>query len=174
MIRLTDTPIDAAVVLDEVRSHAAGAVVLFLGTVRESSGERQVRFLRYESYTAMAERTLRDLQDEAKRRWPLSGCSIVHRLGDLAVGETSVAIATSAAHREPAFEAGKWLIDRIKEVVPIWKQEHWADGTSGWVHPAKVPAEAVPGTSFGREPSPAERPSPKTVPGSCSGGEVTK
>jgi molybdopterin synthase catalytic subunit len=179
MIHLTDTPIDVAAVLEEVRSPAAGAVVLFLGTVRESTGQRQVRFLRYESYAAMAERTLLDLQGEAQGRWPLTGCAIVHRLGEMAVGETSVAIATSAAHREPAFEAGKWLIDRIKETVPIWKQEHWADGTSQWVHPQQdaetaPDAEKVPGTVFGRGPSPAESLSPKTVPGTFSGGKVTK
>ena len=137
MIHLSDTPIDAAAVLNAVRSPAAGAVVLFLGTVRDATGGRQVRYLRYESYVAMAVRSLQDLRSEAQRRWPLLGCAIVHRLGELAVGETSVAIATSAAHREPAFEAGKWLIDRIKEVVPIWKQEHWSDGTSQWVHPEK-------------------------------------
>ena len=142
MIRLTDRPIDVAAVLDDVRSPAAGAVVLFLGTVREWTGPRQTRFLRYESYAAMAERVLIDLRTEAQRRWPLLGCSIVHRLGELAVGETSVAIAVSAAHREPAFEAGKWLIDRIKEAVPIWKEEHWADGTSQWVHPGEHTASA--------------------------------
>jgi len=154
MIRLTQIPIDAAAVLDEVRTPAAGAVVLFLGTVRERTGQRQVRFLRYESYAAMAERTLLDLQTEAQRRWPLLGCSIVHRLGELAVGETSAAIAVSAAHRGPAFEAGQWLIDRIKEVVPIWKQEHWADGTSQWVHPdvEKVPCPTkVPGAFSGEK-----------------------
>jgi molybdopterin synthase catalytic subunit len=82
------------------------------------------------------------LEAEATQRWSLSSCAIVHRLGELAVGETSVAIAVSAAHREAAFEAAKWLIDRIKQVVPIWKQERWADGTSLWVHPG-IDAPAV-------------------------------
>ena len=90
----------------------------------------------------MAERMLADLGSEAQRRWPLLGCAIVHRVGELAVGEPSVAIAVSAAHREPAFEAGKWLIDRIKEAVPIWKEEHWTDGTSQWVHPGQDAASA--------------------------------
>jgi molybdopterin synthase catalytic subunit len=83
----------------------------------------------------MAEQTLADLEAEARRHWPLVGCAIVHRLGELAVGETSVAIAASAAHRQQAFEAAEWIIDRIKQIVPIWKQEHLADGTSQWVHP---------------------------------------
>ena len=70
------------------------------------------------------------------RRWPLRRVCIVHRIGALELGEASVAIAVSAPHRQAAFEAGKWLIDTIKEVVPIWKKENWADGTSQWVHPA--------------------------------------
>jgi molybdopterin synthase catalytic subunit len=74
----------------------------------------------------------------------LAGCSIIHRLGGLVVGETSVVIAVSAAHRGPAFEAGQWLIDRIKEIVPIWKCEHWADGTNQWIHPG-LDAPAAPG-----------------------------
>ncbi len=121
--------------LDAVATPAAGAVVLFLGTVRGMTGGRQTRSLNYECYAEMAERALAALEAEATQRWSLSGCAIVHRLGELAVGQTSVAIAVSAAHREAAFEAAKWLIDRIKQVVPIWKQEHWADGTSQWVHP---------------------------------------
>jgi molybdopterin synthase catalytic subunit len=135
MVHLTHNPIDPTAVLEEVRSAAAGAVVLFLGTVREMTGDRQTQFLRYEGYATMAERTLADLESDARRRWPLVACHIVHRLGEMAVGETSVAIAVSAGHREPAFDAGKWLIDRIKQTVPIWKQEHWTDGTSQWVHP---------------------------------------
>lgn len=135
MIQLTNTPIDNSTVLDAVGSPAAGAVVLFLGTVREMTGGRQTRSLTYECYAEMAERALADLETEATQRWSLSGCAIVHRLGELAVGQTSVAIAVSAAHREAAFEAAKWLIDRIKQVVPIWKQEHWTDGGNDWVHP---------------------------------------
>ena len=79
----------------------------------------------------MAEKKLAELEAEARGRWPSAGCAIVHRLGRLAVGEISVAIAVSARRiADAAFEAGQWLIDRIKEVVPIWKKEHWADGTS--------------------------------------------
>ena len=95
----------------------------------------QTSLLEYEGYAPMAQEVLGELENEARRRWPLVDCAIVHRLGELAVGEPSVAIAASAAHREPAFEAAQWLIDRIKQVVPIWKKEHWADGTSQWVHP---------------------------------------
>ncbi len=154
MIQLTDKPIDTAAVADAVRSPAAGAVVLFLGTVREETGGRQTDSLEYEAYSEMARAKLAELEREARRRWPLVRCAVVHRLGHLAVGEISVAIAVSSAHREPAFEAGKWLIDRIKQVVPIWKKENRADGTSQWVHPGLETSrtnEGTPGTS--EEPS---------------------
>jgi len=135
MILLTENPIDIAAVVDSARSPAAGAVVLFLGTAREMTGRRKTSSLEYEAYPEMARAKLGELDDEARRRWPLVECALVHRLGHLDIGEVSVAIAVSSAHRDPAFEAGRWLIDRVKEVVPIWKKENWADGTSEWVHP---------------------------------------
>ena len=135
MIALTSDSIDTAALLAQVSSHAAGAVVLFLGTTREITAGRRTESLNYECYPEMAERKLAELEAEARRRWPLTGCAIVHRLGHLELGEASIAIAVSSPHRQQAFEAGKWLIDTIKEVVPIWKQENWADGTSEWVHP---------------------------------------
>ena len=135
MIELTRNPIDLTVAVEAVRSPAAGAVVLFLGTAREMTGQRRTRSLEYEAYPEMARAKLAELDQEARRRWALVECAVVHRLGQVEVGELSVAIAVSAAHREPAFEAGKWLIDRIKQIVPIWKKENWADGTCQWVHP---------------------------------------
>lgn len=144
MIELTRDAIDVSEVLQAAASPDAGAVVLFLGTVRGQTGGRRTKALTYEGYVEMASRALADLETEAVRRWSLCRCAIVHRLGQLAVGEISVAIAASAAHREAAFEASKWLIDRIKQVVPVWKQEHWEDGSSEWVHPgvdARLAAE---------------------------------
>jgi molybdopterin synthase catalytic subunit len=135
MIALTDKPIDPTALLAQASSNAAGAVVLFLGTTREITAGRRTESLNYECYPEMAEKKLAELEAEARRRWPLTGCAIVHRLGHLKLGEASIAIAVSSPHRQQAFEAGKWLIDTIKEVVPIWKQENWADGTSEWVHP---------------------------------------
>jgi molybdopterin synthase catalytic subunit len=135
MIHLTDNPIDVAAVVESARSPVAGAVVLFLGTARDATAGRRTESLEYEAYPEMARAKLEELEREARERWPVVECAVVHRLGHLAIGEISVAIAVSSAHREPAFEAGKWLIDRIKEGVPIWKKEHWADGTSEWVHP---------------------------------------
>ncbi|MCR4414108.1 MAG: molybdenum cofactor biosynthesis protein MoaE [Thermoguttaceae bacterium] len=148
MIELTHLPIDLVSVLRSVQSPEAGAVVLFVGTTRETTDGRRTRWLDYEAYPAMAERILADLEAEARRRWPLAGCAIVHRLGRVEVGEASVAVAVSSAHRGPAFEAGQWLIDRLKESAPIWKQEHWADGTCQWVHPGLD----LPGTPAGETP----------------------
>lgn len=143
MIQLTNDPIDTISLLDTVRSPVAGAVVLFLGTVREITDGRKTKSLEYECYAEMAEKKLAELEAEARDRWPLTECSIVHRLGCLPVGEPSVALAVSAAHRRPAFEAGQWLIDRIKEVVPIWKKENYADGTADWVHPGRDGATTI-------------------------------
>lgn len=135
MIELTHNPIDAPAVLASVASTQAGAVVLFLGVTREFTGGRQTSHLEYECYPVMAERKLAELEAEARRRWPIVGCTIVHRLGRLELGEASVAVAVSSPHRGAAFAAGQWLIDTLKDVVPIWKQENWADGTSEWIHP---------------------------------------
>ena len=135
MIALTQQPIDTTALLAAVGSPLAGAVVLFVGTTREFTADRQTASLSYECYAEMAEKTLQQLEDEARQRWSLVDCGIVHRLGPVAIGEASVAIAVSSAHRAAAFEAGQWLIDTLKKLVPIWKQEHWADGTTEWVHP---------------------------------------
>jgi molybdopterin synthase catalytic subunit len=135
VIRLSREPIDSTAVLGLVQSPSAGAVVLFLGTTREITGDRRTLWLDYECYPEMAQRKLAELEAEALRRWPVLHCSIVHRLGRVEIGEASVAVAVSSAHRQAAFEAGQWLIDTLKQVVPIWKCEHWADGTTEWVHP---------------------------------------
>ena len=135
MIDLTNHPINSAPLLDRVQSTAAGAVVLFLGTTREMTDGRQTASLDYECYPEMASRQLAELEAEARRRWPIVECYIVHRLGHLELGEASVAIAVSTPHRDDAFAAGRWLIDTIKQQVPIWKRENWSDGQTQWVHP---------------------------------------
>lgn len=135
MVALTNEPIDVLAVLDRVQSPLAGAVVLFLGTTREVTAGRRTESLDYECYSEMATRKLQELEAEARRRWSLIECAVVHRLGHLAIGEPSVAVAVSSAHRQAAFEAGQWFIDTLKQTVPIWKKENWADGTTEWVHP---------------------------------------
>jgi molybdopterin synthase catalytic subunit len=135
MIRLTREPIDTQAMLEQATTPAAGAVVLFLGTTRELTAGRRTVALDYAAYDEMAERKLAELEAEARRRWPVVECVIVHRLGRVPLGEASVAIAVSTPHRADAFAAGGWLIDTLKEEVPIWKCEHWSDGTREWVHP---------------------------------------
>jgi molybdopterin synthase catalytic subunit len=135
MIEITEAPIDYAALTERVRTDRAGAVCLFLGTVRELTGDRRTAALDYEAYPEMARREMAVLEEEARRRWPILEAALVHRLGHLELGEISVAVAVSCPHRHQAFDACRWLIDTLKEVVPIWKRELWADGTEEWVHP---------------------------------------
>jgi molybdopterin synthase catalytic subunit len=135
-VQLTRDPIDYAAVVERVRSTRSGAVVLFLGTVREMSEGRSVDGLTYEAHVEMARRTIEGILDEAAARWPLDSAAVVHRWGELALGDVAVAVAAASAHRAPAFESARWIMDRIKESAPIWKQEHWRDGGASWVHPA--------------------------------------
>jgi molybdopterin synthase catalytic subunit len=135
MIEITEAPIDHAALTERVRSNQAGAVCTFLGTVREMTGDRQTVFLEYEAYPEMALKKLGELEDQARARWPILDVALVHRVGRLDLGEVSVVVAVSCPHRNDAFEACRWLIDTLKEVVPIWKRESWADGSEEWVHP---------------------------------------
>ncbi len=135
MIRITTDPIDYGQLTEHVRRTNAGAVVLFLGTVRDLTGDRQTESLDYEAYPQMAEVRMRAIAATASERWPLQEVAAIHRIGHLGPGEISVAVAVSAAHRVDAFDAGRFVIDSIKDEVPIWKKENWADGTTEWVHP---------------------------------------
>jgi molybdopterin synthase catalytic subunit len=156
VIALTRDRIDTQALLDRVTTPAAGAVVLFLGTVRELTAGRRTIALDYEAYPEMAERKLAELEAEARSRWPLVEVALVHRLGRLELAEASVAVAVSSPHRGAAFDAGRWLIDTLKEVVPVWKQENWGDGTKEWVHPGMAPAggEAPPNSPLAISHSP--------------------
>ena len=137
MIQLTRDPIDYHRLTEQVRRADCGGVVLFLGTVRDLTGDRRTTALDYEAYPSMAEKKMAEIEAEARRRWPVGEIMLVHRLGHLEVGEVSVAVAVSCPHRAEAFEACRHAIDRLKELVPIWKKENWADGTSEWVHPTE-------------------------------------
>jgi molybdopterin synthase catalytic subunit len=135
MVAITEDPLDHAAITESVRSTAAGAVCSFLGTVREMTGDRRTASLDYEAYPGMALKKMAELEDEARRRWPIAGAALVHRVGHLDLGEISVVVAVSCPHRHHAFEACRWLIDELKASVPIWKKELWADGAEEWVHP---------------------------------------
>lgn len=131
-VALVDGPIDITALVERVRHPQAGAVVLFLGTVRDNREGRPVHHLEYEAYQAVALREMDRVAGEASRQWPVLRLAMVHRLGVLQVGDISVAIAVSAPHRREAFAAGKFAIDTLKQTVPIWKKEVW-EGGEVWV-----------------------------------------
>lgn len=135
MIRLTSEPIDYHALTEAVRRPGCGGVVLFLGTVRDLTGDQVTVALDYEAYRPMAERKLAELEAETRARWPVGEVALVHRLGHLTVGEVSVAVAVSCPHRAEAFDACRYAIDRLKQIVPVWKKETRADGHTDWVHP---------------------------------------
>ena len=135
MVRLTRAAIDYHELTEQVRRDDCGAVVLFLGTVRDLTGERVTVALDYEAYPAMAEKKMAEIEAETRQRWPVGAMILEHRLGHLAVGDISVAVVVSCPHRAQAFEACRHAIDRLKELAPIWKKENWADGKTEWVHP---------------------------------------
>lgn len=132
-IIIQQEPIDAARVLTEAGTDADGAVVTFIGRVRNNSREKTVTHIEYEAYSEMARKQLRKIVDEAVARWSLNSCTVVHRFGPVAVGETSIIIAVSAPHRNAAFLAAQYIIDTIKVDVPIWKKEFYSDGSS-WIN----------------------------------------
>lgn len=161
MVELTDAPIDANAVLAQVADPTCGAEVLFVGTTRQwtdvpqqpENGDAsapnltrriETSHLVYESYRTMAIAQMQQLEAEARRRWPLRRVAMVHRLGQVAASEASVAIAVSSPHRNEAFEAARWLIDELKHHVPIWKQEHYAQHGSQWIHPTQGNCHCAP------------------------------
>jgi molybdopterin synthase catalytic subunit len=135
MIELTHNEIDYAALTEKARSHQAGAVILFLGTVREMTRDRQTVALDYDAYPEMAQVKMQEIVDEAREKWPIEGVAVVHRLGHLELGDISIAIAVACPHRHQTFDAGRFLIDELKLRVPVWKKENWSDGTTEWVHP---------------------------------------
>ncbi len=128
-----------------VKAGADGAVCVFDGIVRDNTRGRRTLYLDYEAYREMALEQMRGLADEARTRFGVRDVAMVHRLGRLGVGETSVLIAVASAHRGAAFEACRWLIDTLKKTVPIWKKETFADGAV-WADGEPFPEEIAAGT----------------------------
>ena len=133
-------PLDACALLAEVSRPANGATLLFVGTVREVNEGRAVTGIDYSAYAAMAERELEAIVREACARYESDDVVVEHRTGTLGLGEASVAIAVAHPRRAAAYEASRWVLEELKRRVPIWKREHYADGTREWVDPTRSPA----------------------------------
>lgn len=140
---IIDSKIDVAKLLDRVSSSASGASVLFIGTVREVNDGRDVTGIEYTAYRSMAERELASIVEEAGARAPGSDIAAEHRLGELTVGECSVAVAVAHPHRGPAFDTARYVIEELKRRVPIWKREQYVDGTREWVRATSDRTELV-------------------------------
>jgi molybdopterin synthase catalytic subunit len=119
---------------DLVKRPTDGAVVTFDGIVRNNFNGRAVRFLEYEAYAEMAERKMAEIGAEVRRKFAIGEIAIVHRLGRLEIGESSIVVAVAAPHRQAAFEACAYAMDRVKEEVPVWKKEFFSDGEDHWVN----------------------------------------
>ena len=132
MIDITYDILDPEAITERVKKDSNGAVVTFLGVTRNSTGDRNVLFLEYEAYRPMADNQLQRIVDEIKERWAIEDVTISHRLGRLEIGEASLMVAIASPHRKEAFEACAYSIDRIKQIVPIWKKEFF-EGGEVWV-----------------------------------------
>jgi molybdopterin synthase catalytic subunit len=132
LYEITGTPLSLDALVAAVMQNTSGAVATFLGVVREFARGRQVSYLEYDAYPEMATATLRQIGEEIRHRWPVERIAMVHRIGRLTVGEASIAIAIASPHRRDALEACAYAIERVKEIVPIWKKEVWTDGAE-WI-----------------------------------------
>ena len=132
-VTITHEPIDTSGLVWRVRSDADGAVILFTGVVRNHHDGRQVVALRYEAYEAMAGDKLRAICASVAGAYEITDLAVAHRIGELTIGDVSVAIAVSAPHRDAAYKASREVIERLKREVPIWKLERYADGEEAWV-----------------------------------------
>lgn len=143
--RVVTREIDAAALIGEVRSSACGAIAIFIGTVREVNDGRVVSAIEYSAYQSMAEAELARILDEAVARFDVPALVVEHRVGLLALGDVSVAIAAAHAHRAPALDCTRFVIEEIKRRVPIWKLEHYANGTRAWTEgTTAAPAAQAP------------------------------
>ena len=140
MYKITEKKIEIDGLYEKVIDPCHGAIATFAGTVRSKTGERLTTHLEYEAYPAMAEKKMAEIGEEAKSKWPIGQVAILHRVGRLNIGEISVLVAVGAGHRKPAMESCLYLIDRLKEVVPIWKKEYGPEGEF-WVEKPKLEGE---------------------------------
>jgi molybdopterin synthase catalytic subunit len=135
---ISAAPIEAAALLRSVSGPGEGAVLLFLGTVRDHNRDRRVERLDYEAFAPMARKELAAICEQAAGSFGLAGVSAVHRTGQLVPGEASLGVAVASAHRDAAYRGSRWIVEEIKRRLPVWKREAYADGTEAWLdgHPA--------------------------------------
>jgi molybdopterin synthase catalytic subunit len=146
LFRVSNAPLQIEAVIASVTAPWCGAVATFIGTVRDSNAGRRVRWLEYEAYAPLALRSFEQIADEARGRWAETSIAIHHRTGRVEVGESSVVIAAASKHRAAAFAATRYAIERIKQITPIWKHEHF-DGGAVWIEGAT----ADPGDEAARQ-----------------------
>lgn len=132
MFEITKEPISIESIIHKVKCRPAGAITTFIGTVREFTNEKKTLYLEYDAYEAMAVKKLTQIGSEIQEQWPKTQVAISHRIGRLEISDIAVVIAVSSPHRNQSFVACRYAIERIKEMVPIWKKEHWEDGES-WI-----------------------------------------
>lgn len=132
-MRIVTSPISIDSVLHETATRQAGAVIVFSGTVRDHNEGRMVKSIAYSAYTPLAEKTLADIERETYEKFDIIKCSIVHRVGQLEIGDTSLLIVVSTEHRAEAFAASRYAIEQVKHRTPIWKHEEYTDGTHSYV-----------------------------------------
>ncbi|SHF91894.1 molybdenum cofactor biosynthesis protein MoaE [Ornithinibacillus halophilus] len=132
LFEVTNQPIDVEELISKVKRSEAGAITTFIGTVREWTKGRRTIYLEYQAYVPMAEKKLAKIGEEIQDKWPDTMVAITHRIGRLEISEAAVVIVVSSPHRKAAYEANEYAIERIKQIVPIWKKEHWEDGET-WI-----------------------------------------
>ena len=140
---ISEKPLNIQEVVDLVVRPEAGAINTFIGTVREFTEGKQTLFLEYQAYASMAEKKMKEIGMEIDKKWPGSKTAMAHRVGRLNISEIAVVIAVSTPHRASSYEASRYAIERMKEMVPIWKKEHWEDGEE-WIGDQKETKRGVP------------------------------
>ncbi|MQF83131.1 molybdenum cofactor biosynthesis protein MoaE [SAR202 cluster bacterium AD-802-E10_MRT_200m] len=146
---ITNRALEVGSVISRVKARYNGGLVTFMGITRDETDGRSVRFLEYEAYDSMAEKVIRQILEESHELWNITDAAVEHRIGHVDIGELSLVVAVAAPHRKEAFAACGFIVDRIKEIVPIWKKEYFVDG-SVWVgcgneqvHPTAVHGSEV-------------------------------
>lgn len=129
---ITREPIKVEEIYEKVVRREAGAVTVFIGTVRELTHGKTTLYLEYEAFESMALKKMEQIIKEMKERWPILDVAMIHRVGRLEISDIAIAIAVSSPHRPEAYEANRYALERVKELVPIWKKEHWEDGEK-WI-----------------------------------------